>query len=60
PYIARGLDYYPRTVFEFVTTALGSQGTVCGGGRYDNLIAQLGGEPTAGVGFGMGIERALM
>ncbi len=60
PYIVRGLDYYTKTVFEFVTTALGSQGTVCGGGRYDNLIEQLGGAPTPGVGFGMGIERALM
>lgn len=60
PYIVRGLDYYTKTVFEFVTTALGSQGTVCGGGRYDDLIAQLGGEPVSGVGFGMGIERVLM
>ena len=60
PYIVRGLDYYTKTVFEFVTTSLGSQGTVCGGGRYDNLIEQLGGSPTAGVGFGMGIERILM
>ena len=60
PYIVRGLDYYTKTVFEFVTTALGSQGTVCGGGRYDDLIAQLGGEPTCGVGFGMGIERVLI
>ena len=60
PYIVRGLDYYTKTVFEFVTTSLGSQGTVCGGGRYDNLISQLGGNPTCGVGFGMGIERVLM
>ena len=60
PFIVRGLDYYTKTVFEFVTTALGSQGTVCGGGRYDNLISQLGGTPTCGVGFGMGIERLLM
>ena len=60
PYIVRGLDYYTRTVFEFVTTSLGSQGTVCGGGRYDNLIESLGGNSTAGVGFGMGIERVLM
>ena len=58
--IVRGLDYYTKTVFEFVTTALGSQGTVCGGGRYDNLISQLGGNPTCGVGFGMGLERILM
>mgnify|MGYP004670916399 CR=1 FL=1 len=60
PYIVRGLDYYTRTVFEFVTTSLGSQGTVCGGGRYDGLISQIGGNSTAGVGFGMGIERVLM
>jgi len=60
PFIVRGLDYYTKTVFEFVTTALGSQGTVCGGGRYDNLISQLGGNPTCGVGFGMGLERILM
>ena len=60
PFIVRGLDYYTKTVFEFVTTALGSQGTVCGGGRYDNLISQLGGTPTCGVGFGMGSERLLM
>ncbi len=60
PYIVRGLDYYTRTVFEFVTTSLGSQGTVCGGGRYDGLISEIGGNETAGVGFGMGIERVLM
>ena len=60
PFIVRGLDYYTRTVFEFVTDSLGSQGTVCGGGRYDNLIESLGGNPTSGVGFGMGIERVLM
>ena len=60
PFIVRGLDYYTKTVFEFVTDALGSQGTVCGGGRYDNLINQLGGGNTPGVGFGMGIERVLM
>lgn len=60
PLIVRGLDYYTKTVFEFVTADLGSQGTVCGGGRYDNLIAQLGGGSVAGVGFGMGIERVLM
>lgn len=60
PHIVRGLDYYTRTVFEFVTTSLGSQGTVCGGGRYDGLIETLGGAPTCGVGFGMGIERILM
>ena len=60
PYIVRGLDYYTKTVFEFVTNALGSQGTVCGGGRYDGLIEQIGGKSTPGVGFGMGLERVLM
>ncbi len=60
PYIVRGLDYYTRTVFEFVTTALGTQGTVCGGGRYDGLIEQIGGNAVQGVGFGMGLERVLM
>ena len=60
PYIVRGLDYYTRTVFEFVTTDLGSQGTVCGGGRYDNLVLQLGGASVPCVGFGMGVERLLM
>ncbi len=60
PSIVRGLDYYTRTVFEFVTTDLGSQGTVCGGGRYDNLVAQLGGPSIPCVGFGMGMERILM
>lgn len=60
PNIVRGLDYYTRTVFEFVTTDLGSQGTVCGGGRYDNLVSQLGGDSIPCVGFGMGIERILM
>jgi histidyl-tRNA synthetase len=60
PSIVRGLDYYTRTVFEFISDALGAQSTVCGGGRYDGLIEQLGGPPTPGVGFGMGIERFLM
>lgn len=60
PLIVRGLDYYTKTVFEFITTDLGSQGTVCGGGRYDNLIKQLGGGDVAGAGFGMGLERILM
>lgn len=60
PKIVRGLDYYTRTVFEFVTTDLGSQGTVCGGGRYDNLVSELGGADIPCVGFGMGIERILM
>ena len=60
PLIVRGLDYYTKTVFEFVTDCLGSQGTVCGGGRYDNLVSQLGGGDVPGMGFGMGIERVLM
>ena len=60
PFIVRGLDYYTKTVFEFVTTALGSQGTVCGGGRYDGLIEQIGGNSVPGVGFGMGLERIIM
>lgn len=60
PTLVRGLDYYCHTVFEWTTTALGAQGTVCAGGRYDGLIEQLGGKPTAGIGFAMGIERALL
>ncbi len=60
PHIVRGLDYYTRTVFEFVSTDLGAQSTVCGGGRYDGLIAQMGGQPTPALGFGMGLERLLM
>ncbi len=60
PRIVRGLDYYTRTVFEFVSTSIGAQGTVCGGGRYDGLIAQLGGPSTPAVGFAVGIERLLM
>ncbi|NLY17486.1 MAG: histidine--tRNA ligase, partial [Clostridiaceae bacterium] len=55
--IVRGLDYYTRTVFEFVSKNLGSQGTVCGGGRYDRLVEEFGGSPTPGIGFGLGIER---
>lgn len=58
--IVRGLDYYTKTVFEFVTTSLGAQGTVCGGGRYDNLVESIGGKHTPCVGFGMGIERLIM
>ena len=58
--IVRGLDYYTRTVFEFVSTAIGAQGTVCGGGRYDGLIRELGGGDVPGVGFAVGIERLLM
>lgn len=58
--IVRGLDYYTKTVFEFVTTALGAQGTVCGGGRYDSLVESVGGKPTPCVGFGLGLERLIM
>lgn len=58
--IVRGLDYYTKTVFEFVSTSIGAQGTVCGGGRYNNLVKEVGGKPTPAVGFGMGIERLLM
>ena len=60
PGIVRGLDYYTKTAFEFVSDKLGSQSTVCGGGRYDKLIEQLGGPDTPGVGFGMGIERLML
>ncbi|WIV96449.1 histidine--tRNA ligase [Kinneretia aquatilis] len=60
PRLVRGLDYYNLTVFEWVTDKLGSQGTVCGGGRYDGLIEQLGGKATPAVGFGMGMERMLL
>jgi histidyl-tRNA synthetase len=59
PRLVRGLDYYTRTVFEWITDALGAQDAVCSGGRYDGLIAQLGGDPTPGVGFAMGVERAV-
>ncbi len=57
PRLVRGLDYYNRTVFEWITDDLGAQGTVCAGGRYDTLVAQLGGRPTPAVGFAMGLER---
>ena len=60
PRIVRGLDYYTRTVFEFVTSTIGAQGTVCGGGRYDNLVEECGGSKTGAVGFGLGIERLIM
>lgn len=60
PGIVRGLDYYTKTAFEFVTTSIGAQGTVCGGGRYDHLMEELGGPPIPGVGFGLGIERLLL
>lgn len=58
--LVRGLDYYNRTVFEWVTNSLGAQGTVCGGGRYDSLVSQLGGQATPGVGFAIGAERLIL
>ena len=60
PRLVRGMDYYNLTVFEWVTDQLGSQGTVCGGGRYDGLMTQLGGKPAPAVGFGLGVERLLL
>ncbi len=58
--LVRGLDYYNRTVFEWITESLGSQGTICGGGRYDGLVEQLGGKATPAVGFAMGVERLVL
>ncbi|MFJ5358390.1 histidine--tRNA ligase [Pectobacterium sp. CHL-2024] len=60
PRLVRGLDYYNRTVFEWVTTSLGAQGTVCAGGRYDGMVEQLGGHATPAVGFAMGLERLVL
>ncbi len=60
PGIVRGLDYYTKTAFEFISTKLGAQNTICGGGRYDHLSETLGGPPIPGVGFGLGIERLLI
>ncbi len=60
PNIVRGLDYYSRTVFEFISTSVGTQGTICGGGRYDGLISELGGGDVPAVGFGAGLERLLL
>lgn len=60
PGIVRGLDYYTKTAFEFVTTKIGAQGTVCGGGRYDGLVEEVGGPSTPGVGYGLGKERLLL
>lgn len=60
PRLVRGLDYYTKTVFEWVTTELGAQGTVCAGGRYDGLVEQLGGKPTPAIGFAMGMERTIL
>ncbi|NNM80307.1 MAG: histidine--tRNA ligase [Gallionella sp.] len=59
PRLVRGLDYYNRTVFEWVTTRLGAQGTICAGGRYDGLVEQIGGKPAPAMGFAMGVERLL-
>lgn len=60
PALVRGLDYYGKTVFEWITDSLGAQGTVCAGGRYDGLVEQLGGKPTDAVGFAMGLERLIL
>ena len=60
PTIVRGLDYYTKTAFEFITNSIGAQGTVCGGGRYDNLMEEIGDQSVPGVGFGLGIERLLL
>ncbi len=60
PKIVRGLDYYTKTVFEFITTSIGAQGTVCGGGRYDGLIEEIGGPKTPALGFAMGLERLIL
>ncbi len=60
PKIVRGLDYYTKTVFEFISNSIGAQGTVCGGGRYDGLIEELGGARTPSLGFGMGLERLML
>ncbi|MBR2779565.1 MAG: histidine--tRNA ligase, partial [Firmicutes bacterium] len=60
PKIVRGLDYYTKTAFEIVTNTIGAQGTVCGGGRYDGLVEQIGGPATPGIGFGLGIERLMI
>ena len=59
-HIVRGLDYYTKTVFEFVSNEIGAQGTVCGGGRYDGLVEELGGQKTSGIGFGLGLERLIL
>jgi histidyl-tRNA synthetase len=60
PTLVRGLDYYTRTTFEFVDEAIGAKSTICGGGRYDGLVEEIGGPPTPGIGFGAGIERLLL
>ena len=60
PFIVRGLDYYTKTVFEFISDKIGAQATICGGGRYDGLVEELGGPPTPALGFGMGLDRLLL
>jgi histidyl-tRNA synthetase len=60
PTLVRGLDYYTRTTFEFKDDAIGAQDTICGGGRYDGLIEEIGGAPTPGIGFGAGVERLIL
>src|SRR5690625_2242428 len=60
PRLVRGLDYYGKTAFEWITDQLGAQGTVCAGGRYDGLVEQLGGKPTPAIGFGIGLERLVL
>jgi histidyl-tRNA synthetase len=60
PNIVRGLDYYTRTVFEFITPVIGAQSTVCGGGRYDGLVKEIGGPNLSGIGFAMGITRLIL
>ena len=60
PNIVRGLDYYTRTVFEITSSSLGAQSTVCGGGRYNGLVEELGGKPTEGIGFAIGLERLIL
>lgn len=60
PFIVRGLDYYTKTVFEIISDSIGAQGTVCGGGRYDKLVAEIDGPDMAGIGFGLGMERLLL
>ena len=60
PRLVRGLDYYNRTVFEWISNDLGAQGTICGGGRYDGLVEKMGGNPTPAIGFAIGIERLIL
>ena len=60
PHLVRGLDYYNRTIFEFISNEIGSQNAICGGGRYDSLVSQLGGNDTPSIGFAAGMERILL